>query len=68
MTKERAESLQPYQQDEIMREVRANREAYVARFNHDVHAMFERMREVAAEEGLRGEKREPRRVDLEQSA
>ena len=44
--------------DEIMTEVRANREAYAARFGYDVHAILTRAREC----GRRGHERKPRRV------
>ncbi len=48
--------------DEIIQEVRANREAYAARFDYDVRAILRRARERAAEGGCKVAEREPRRV------
>lgn len=47
-------------QDEVIREVRANREGYAAQFGYDVRAILRRARERAREAGAK--KREPRRV------
>jgi len=47
-------------QDEVIQEVRANREDYAARFGYDVRAILRRARERAREAGAK--KREPRRV------
>lgn len=50
-------------QDEVMREVRAVREAYAARFNYDVRALFEHARQQARRSGREVVQREPRRVE-----
>ncbi len=50
------------EQDEVMREVRATREAYAARFNYDIGAIF---RDAKAKEGESGHEvvtRAPRRA------
>jgi hypothetical protein len=47
-------------QDEVIQEVRANREDYAARFGYDVRAILRRARERARETGAM--KREPRRI------
>lgn len=49
-------------QDEIIREVRANREAYAAQFDYDVRAILRRARERAAEGDPGVTERNPRRV------
>lgn len=46
-------------QDEVIQEVRANREDYAARFGYDVRAILHRARERAQAAGAK--KREPRR-------
>ena len=53
------------QQDEVIRELRANREAYAARFGYDVRAILRRSREQAVEEGWPVVHREPRRIKPE---
>ena len=50
--------------DEVMGEVRANREAYAARFGYDVRAILTRARERARECDRGGIEREPRRADV----
>ena len=55
-------------QDEVIREVRANREAYAARFDYDVRAILRRAREQAEECGREATEREPRRVAVPGSA
>ena len=50
-------------QDEVIREVRANREAYAARFDFDVRAILRRSREWAGESDRDVIEREPRRLD-----
>ena len=47
-------------QDEVIREVRANREHYAAGFDYDVRAILRRARERARESGV--SERSPRRV------
>ncbi len=51
------------QQDEVIAEVRANREAYAARFDYDVRAILRRSRERAARCEGGAETREPRRME-----
>jgi len=48
------------QQDEIIAETRANREAYAAQFGYDVHAILRRSRERAAQS--EAETRRPRGI------
>lgn len=54
--------------DEIIREVRANREAYASRFDFDVRAILRRSRERAGEGGRKATAREPRRTAVPGSA
>lgn len=49
-------------QDEVIREVRANREAYAARFGYDVRAILQRARERAGACDQEVRERVPRRV------
>ena len=49
--------------DEVISEVRANREAYAAQFGYDVRAILRRSRERAAECEREVEEREPRRLE-----
>lgn len=53
----------PDRHDEVIGEVRTNREAYAARFGYDVRAILRRARERAGECGPAWPEREPRRVD-----
>ncbi|HLT48352.1 MAG TPA: hypothetical protein VK002_14045 [Rubricoccaceae bacterium] len=50
-------------QDEVMREVRAIREAYAARFDYDVRALFEHARRRVQQSDREVVRREPRRVE-----
>lgn len=62
------ENVAPRQQDEIIREVRAIRESYVEECNYEMHEIFRRARERAAKEGAKGNTREPRRIEFEETA
>ncbi len=55
-------------EDEVMREVRANREAYAARFGNDVRAISQHARERAEACGWEVTERKPRRVTTSGSA
>ena len=63
MTPNSLDSLPAVQPDEVIRDVRANREAYAARFGFDVRAILRRSRDRAAEGGRETETRQPRRTD-----
>lgn len=49
--------------DDVIQEVRANREAYAAQFGYDVRAILRRSRARAAADGREVTNREPRRLD-----
>ena len=55
-------------QDEIMREVRANREAYAARYGNDVRAISEHAHERAVACGWEVKERKPKRATVPGSA
>ena len=55
-------------QDEVMSEVRANREAYAARFGNDVRAISEHARERAVACGWEVKERTPKRMAVPGSA
>lgn len=49
-------------QDEIIQEVRANREAYASRFNFDIRAIYQDAKEREQKEGHKVVALEPRRT------
>jgi hypothetical protein len=49
-------------QDEIIQEVRANREAYASRFNFDIDAIFRDAKENERKEGRKVVALQPRRT------
>jgi hypothetical protein len=49
-------------QDEIIQEVRANREAYASRFNFDIRAIYRDAKEREQKEGHKVVALEPRRT------
>lgn len=53
------------EQDEIMREVRANREAYAAEFGYDIRALFEDAKQHEGKDGREVVSLEPRLVARE---
>ncbi|MDA8021331.1 MAG: hypothetical protein MPN21_28190 [Thermoanaerobaculia bacterium] len=59
---------EPPRQDEIILEMREVKEAYAKEFNCDAHAILDRLQQRAFEEGVDTGKREPRRVELKESA
>ena len=63
MTPDSLDALPEVRPDEVISEVRANREAYAARFGYDVRAILRRSRERAAECEVGVEEREPRRLE-----
>ena len=63
MTPDSLDSLPEVRQDDVIQEVRSNREAYAARFGFDVRAILRRARERAAESGRDVGRREPKRLD-----
>lgn len=62
MTPELIAAAHADRRDEVIREVRANREAYAARFDYDVRAILSRARARASECDCEVTEREPRRV------
>ncbi|MCH7977085.1 MAG: hypothetical protein IIC18_11120 [Bacteroidetes bacterium] len=53
----------PETRDEVIEEVRAVREAYAARFNYDIGALFRHARERAKESDREVVKRQPKPVE-----
>ena len=49
--------------DEVIAEIRAIREAYAARFNYDIDALFRHTCEQVKKSKRKTVKREPRRID-----
>lgn len=67
MTPDRDE-IQTHPVDEVIREVRANRETYASAYGFDVRAILKRSREAASELGRKATERRPRPVAIERSA
>lgn len=59
---------EPPRQDEIILEMRAIKDAYAKEFGYDAHAILDRLRQRDSEEGIEGARRQPRRVELKESA
>lgn len=67
MTPERDEA-QTHPVDEVIQEVRANRETYASAYGFDVRAILQRSREAALESGRKATERRPRPVTIKRSA
>jgi len=55
-------------QDEIIKEVRAIREAYASRFNFDIRAIYRDAKEHEGEEGRKVVSLRPRRTETAEKA
>jgi hypothetical protein len=55
------------QTDEIIQEVRANREAYAARFNYNIDALFKDAKQQEGKSGHKIVELKPKKIDLEEA-